>query len=429
MVSRTKFFLALSLIVTHTLLLSVFAYAEDEDDIRQKIDEQQVELNKLDEEIAEYERELTTVSREKNTLQSAVRTLDISRNNVEAKVQKTMKQIGITEVNITDITEEIKEKEKNIKINTDALANTLRMIHEEESDTFVEMFLRSDTISDIWSDIETLRRFQSVIQIEVEKLTAHKLDLEDSINIAKTEHDRLSGYNDDLTIQKRSLDINREAKNNLLSDTKNKESNYQALIARKLAAREEFERQLSEYESQLRFVQDPDALPEVGQSVLNWPLKKIRITQYFGNTKFAQSGAYNGSGHNGIDFGIPLGSPVKVALSGTVLATGNTDAYSGCLSYGKWVLIKHNNGLSTMYAHLSEVIVSEGETLVTGDVFAHSGSSGYSTGPHLHFGVYASSGVQVVKIGDMRKSTYCKNARIPIAPWEAYINPMDYLPN
>lgn len=409
------------------MFFNTFAYAEDEDELREKIDEQQAELQKLDEEIAGYERELTTVSREKNTLQSAVRTLDISRNSVKAKVTKTKNQINITERDIIDITEEIGEKEKHININTEALASALRKIHEEESDTFIEIFLRHDSLSEAWDDVETLRRFQSVVQVKVQELSAHKLDLEASVDSAKTEHERLSDYNKNLEVQKRSLDINRVAKNNLLKDTKNKESNYQAILERKRAAREEFEQQIAEYESQLRYVEDPNALPAVGKGVLRWPLDRVRITQYFGNTKFAQSGAYNGSGHNGIDFGIPLGTPVKSAASGTVLATGNTDAYSGCLSYGKWVLIKHNNGLSTMYAHLSKVLVSAGDKLERGGVFAHSGTTGYSTGPHLHFGVYASSGVQVVRVGDIRASTYCKNARIPIAPWKAYMNPMDYL--
>lgn len=409
------------------VLAGMSVYAEEVEEIREKIDERQLELQKIDEEIAGYERELTAVSREKSTLQGAVRQLDISRSSVRAKVTKTEKQVGITENEIEHITQEIEEKEIQIDINTDALAQALRRMHEQESDTFIEIFLRGNTVSDVWGDLETLRRFQSVVQVKVGELNTHKLDLESSVESAKSEHDRLSNYQEKLVIQKRSLDINRVAKNNLLRDTKNKESNYQALLARKRAAREEFEKQLSEYESQLRYVLDPEALPAAGKGVLRWPLDKIRITQYFGNTKFAQSGAYNGQGHNGVDFGIPLGTPVKAALSGTILATGNTDAYRGCLSYGKWVVIKHDNGLSTMYAHLSKILVSPGEKLVTGDVFAHSGSTGYSTGPHLHFGLYATSGIQIVKIGEIRNTRNCKEAKIPIAPWNAYLNPMSYL--
>ncbi len=405
----------------------VFAYAENVEELKDKISEQQSELQKLDEEIAGYERELTAVSREKQTLKSSVYQLDISRKRVNASVQKTEKQISLTKKQIQQMTQEINEKEKQLYINKDALADALRIMHERESDTFVEIFLRGDTVGDVWGDIETLRRFQSVVQVRVDELGERKQELETSVDAAETERKTLENYQEELVVQKRSLDINRTAKKNLLDVTANKESNYQALLAHKRAAREEFEKELNAYESKLRYVLDPTALPAVGKGVLMWPLKRVRITQYFGNTDFAKSGAYNGKGHNGLDFGIPLGTPVHAAQSGTVTATGNTDAYPGCLSYGKWVLIKHPNGLSSFYAHLSRRLVAPGDSVSVGDVIAHSGSTGYSTGPHLHLGVYASSGVKVVKIGDIRNTRNCKEARIPIAPWKAYLNPMDYL--
>jgi murein DD-endopeptidase MepM/ murein hydrolase activator NlpD len=154
---------------------------------------------------------------------------------------------------------------------------------------------------------------------------------------------------------------------------------------------------------------------------------KFCLTQYFGNTAFAQSGAYNGKGHNGVDFGVPPGTKVTAALAGTVVETGNTDAVSGCLSYGKWILVRHPNGLSTLYAHLSAISVSAGQQVVTGQLLGYSGNTGYSTGPHLHFTVYASSGVNVVRLGDVKAITSCGAARVPVAGFEAYLNPLDYL--
>ncbi len=420
-------FILLTLLVS-VLFVCGFALAdENPDELKEKINQQQAELSQLDEEIAKYQRELTAVSREKNTLQSSVRRLDISRNSVKTRVVKTVRQIRSTEKEISDISTEILEKEAQININTEALASALRSVHERDSDTFIEIFLRGKTVSDVWSDVETLRRFQTVVHVRVGELAAYKSGLEEVVDKSKEERNRLGKYQEDLEVQKRSLDINRIAKNNLLKTTKNKESNYQALLAKKRTARKEFEQQLRAYESKLRYIEDPNALPTTGESVLRWPLKRVHITQYFGNTKFAKSGAYSGKGHNGVDFGIALGTPVYAAQSGTITATGNTDAYPGCLSYGKWVLIKHSNGISTFYGHLSKRLVSPGQAVQMGDVIAHSGSTGYSTGPHLHFGTYASSGVRVVKIGDIRNTRNCKQARIPIAPWKAYLNPMDYL--
>ena len=154
----------------------------------------------------------------------------------------------------------------------------------------------------------------------------------------------------------------------------------------------------------------------------------MKVTQYFGNTEFAKSGAYSGKGHNGVDFRAAIGTPVKAALSGTVEGTGNTDAVRGCYSYGKWVLVKHSNGLTSLYAHLSEISASRGEEVRTGEIIGYSGNTGYSTGPHLHFTVYASNGVRVMKLGESTgKKTPCANAEIPVSPLGAYLNPMDYL--
>lgn len=85
--------------------------------------------------------------------------------------------------------------------------------------------------------------------------------------------------------------------------------------------------------------------------------------------------------HPGIDFGLPLGTPVKAAADGVVVLAGE---YGG---YGRAVVIRHTEGLSTVYGHLSEVKVEEGKKVKQGEVIGLSGSTGRSTGPHLHFEV------------------------------------------
>src|SRR5262249_28484388 len=151
------------------------------------------------------------------------------------------------------------------------------------------------------------------------------------------------------------------------------ESSYQSLITQKKAQEAAFESQLTSLQSQLKSV-NTTSIPHAGAGILAWPFSAAQmqscaarasvfgnpfcITQYFGNTAFAATGAYNGQGHNGIDIGVPIGTPVEAALSGTVMGTGNTDAAPGCYSFGKWVAIKHANGLATVYGHLSQINVS-----------------------------------------------------------------------
>jgi murein DD-endopeptidase MepM/ murein hydrolase activator NlpD len=190
----------------------------------------------------------------------------------------------------------------------------------------------------------------------------------------------------------------------------------------------------------LRITLDPSLIPEPRPCLLSWPLANVVVTQKFGNTAFARSGAYNGRGHNGIDFRASMGTAVKTVLSGTIEGMGNTDEMNAqlrrerkpiCGSYGRWILIRHNNGLTSVYAHLSASIVRVGQEVKTGEVIGYSGGqpgvngSGYSTGPHLHLGLFASQGVE---IRQFTTSVNCKHTTVPIADLRAYLDPLAYLP-
>ena len=410
-------------------LISVplFLHAQSADELRDKIDEQQAEIAEIEAEIRQYEQQLTEIGREKQTLESAVRELDVSRRKVNASISLAQRQINATSATINELGGDIEEKEMLIAQNQNALAETIRRMNENELDSFVEIVLGNNDISGLWNDIETIQQFQVVVRGEVKNLADQKDELEVYKGQEEVEQEKLVAQKTELSTQRHALDLNRQAKNELLEETQNRESTYQDLLEEKRQAKEEFEAQLRSFEAELQYILDPTTIPPAGKGVLRYPLDNVTVTQYFGNTKFASSGAYNGSGHNGMDFRASIGTPVKAALSGNVKATGNTDAYRGCYSYGKWVLIEHVNGLATLYAHLSDVNVSAGQSIGTGQVLGYSGNTGYSTGPHLHFTVYASDAVQVVRLGDVKTRTNCADAEIPVAAWEGYLNPLDYL--
>ncbi|PCI90506.1 hypothetical protein COB18_00245 [Candidatus Kaiserbacteria bacterium] len=405
----------------------VLVHAQSADELRNKIDTQQSEIAEIEQEIKEFERELTTIGQEKQTLQSAVQQLDVSRSKVNASISLAQRKINSTSANITDLSTDISTKEVRIQQNLDALGETIRRMNEQETGSLVELVLGSKDITALWSDLETIQQFQTMVRSEVDMLAVQKDDLHVVRQQEEVEQNVLVAQKTELSTQEKSLALNRLAKNNLLTQTKSKESSYQDLLSEKRQAKEEFEAELKSFEAELQYILDPTSIPPAGKGVLSWPLTKVTVTQYFGNTKFANGGAYNGSGHNGMDFRASIGTPVKAALSGNVKATGNTDQYRGCYSYGKWILLEHVNGLSTLYAHLSDIDVNVGEAVGTGSVIGYSGNTGYSTGPHLHFSVYAGEAVQVVRLGDIKTRTNCADAKIPVASWSGYLNPLDYL--
>jgi murein DD-endopeptidase MepM/ murein hydrolase activator NlpD len=219
------------------------------------------------------------------------------------------------------------------------------------------------------------------------------------------------------------LQSTKKEKSTLLTATKSTEANYQKILKDKLALKQALDQEINSFESQLKMIIDPKSFPPAGKGILAWPLDNIFITQNFGKT--TDSGRLYVSGtHNGVDFRASIGTAVKSAGNGVVEGTGNTDTVCPGASYGKWVFIRYDNGLASVYGHFSVVSAKAGDRVKTGDVVGYSGNTGYSTGPHLHMGVYAGQGVKISSL----KSTVCKGTyTIPVADLKAYLDPLVYL--
>lgn len=431
------------LLIVCSLLVASLVQAETVEELRLKIDERALELSRLEAEIAKYEAELLKVGADRKTLEAEIARLDLSRKKIATDIAVTENKITTTGLELDELSAEIQDKERRIDASIAVIKKSLREIIKIGDVTVVEQFLSGVSLSAAWEVADHERQMHSSLRDEVGELTAVRASLEADYEATAKKQGQLVSFKKELSGQKYVLDQNRKEQSQVLGVTKSKETEYQKLLDAKKAAREQLESELREFEAKLEYTLDPSKLPAVGSGVLAFPLdpdymkrcvdrKKAFgniycITQYFGNTAFAQSGAYNGKGHNGTDFGAPEGTTVVSSLSGIVEASGNTDLIRGCYSYGKWVLVKHGNGLSTLYAHLSHISVADGEAVTRGGLIGYSGNTGYSTGPHLHYTVFASDAVKVMRLGDLRTKTNCAEARIPIAPTEAYLNPLSYL--
>lgn len=421
--------------------------ADTNEGLQKKINESNAKIAELEKEIAAYEVQLTGIGNEKKTLENEVSRLDLSRKKIGADISVTERKISATNLELEDLGGAITDKESRIENGRGVIGKSLRAIYQAGDTTLAEHVLASAKLSDAWEETDKLRRLESALKDEIRSLRETKEELTVNYQSVEARQAKLVSLKRELAGQKTILDQNRKEQSALLSQTKNKESEYQKLLEEKRTAKAEFEQELSAYENQLAYNLDPSTIPKAGSGVLSFPVSSdfmsrcqtkqktfgnlYCITQYFGNTAFAQSGAYKGNPHNGVDFGVPEGTKVVSALSGTVQNTGNTDNPRPpyCYSYGKWVLVKHNNGLSTLYAHLSHVSVSEGDSLSTGNLVGYSGKTGYATGPHLHFTVFASNAVKVLQMKDIpnRKSSPCDSKFVPVAPTAAYLNPIEYL--
>lgn len=409
-----------------------FAQAESEiEKLQSQINERGDRLRQIEQEIAEYKSDLQKVGAEKNTLQKAINQLELERKKVQADISYTQNKIGSTDLEINKLSLEISDVEDSILLNKDAISETLQTLNENDDNTLIEILLQHDNLSDFWSKMDELEQIREVIANEVAKLASQKALLEEKHGETTEKRANLLDLKEQYDDQSSILSENKKEKNQLLSATRNEEASYQKLLQEREAEAERILKEIRDFESQLQFILDPNSIPKKGTRVFNWPVDNVIITQLFGGTEFAKqnSSVYGGRPyHSGVDFGVPTGSKIYAPLAGTVRAIGNTDAFPGCYSWGKWILLDHANGLSTLYAHLSQHAVSPGEKVQTGEIIAYSGNTGYSTGPHLHFTVYAKEGVSVRKFNQIKAVTSCGAATTPVAATDAYIDPMDYLP-
>ncbi len=397
------------------------------DELKDKINDHSAKILDLNKEITTYKTQLNEVGKQAQTLNKEVKTLDLTEKKIVTDIQVTENKISITSLTITQVTEEIAKREVEIAKITATIRDEMKQLQLTDSTPLITTLLNNQTTGDFWDEVGRLEELRSQISFKIEDLRALKKDLEQKKAANVAQKADLVGYKEDLSDKKKVVEVTKQTKNELLAETKNKESNYKKILDEKIALRDSFQKELTDFESQLRLSVDLTKLPRTGSGVLLWPLDEVTVTQEFGNTEFSRSvpGLYSGVGHNGIDLRAAIGTPVKAAASGVIKGVGNTDLTCKNASYGKWIFVEHNNGLSTLYGHLSLQKVVPGQVVTAGEIIGFSGNTGYSTGPHIHFTVYATEGVAIVT----RASKACGGRKytVPAADFKAYLNPLLYL--
>ncbi len=409
----------------------VFAQSSEIERLENEINNRTNRIVEIDAEIAKFEAELAQVGGEKRTLQSAISKLEIERKKVNSEISKTETLISSTDLEISKLALEITKTEADIEKTQAAVSAIIRQEYQSSHSNLVELLLGQEHLSQFWSRLDAHQNIREMLSSKVEELDTYQEIMTGKRSTSEDKRNDLSSLKNQYTGQNEVLANNREEQAKLLEVTKNEERNYQQLLASKQEVREQILKEMRDFESKLQFILDPATVPSAGTAVFAWPLDNVIITQYFGGTEFAarNAAAYGGRAyHPGVDFGAPSGTAIKAPLTGTVRATGNTDLVPGCYSWGKWTLIDHANGLSTLYAHQSAISVSPGQSISTGEIIGYVGNTGFSTGPHLHFTVYAKDGVSVRKFNEIKTSTSCGPASSPFAAVDAYIDPMLYLP-
>ncbi|MGC9602556.1 MAG: peptidoglycan DD-metalloendopeptidase family protein [Minisyncoccia bacterium] len=411
--------------------------------LQAQIDQTNAQIKQLQNDITKLQSQLTSTSAQKLTLQNAIAALNLNIQKLQKSITLAQIQIKQKDSQISQINTTISTTTSQISEMQTEIADSLRQLDMLDNESLLAVLLSGGTISSFFDEETTLASVRTDLENKIDDLNSLKNTLKTNETMAEAQKAQLAAYQQTLAEQQQGLAISKDSQSKLLTQTKNQESLYQAQITEKQKEEAGFESDLLNFQSKLNLSFSASSLPATGQGALQWPLAHVYggacpapagegwiscITQYFGNTPFATANPqiYSGHGHSGVDLAASPGTPVLAAREGVVLGTGNTDLTCPGASFGKWIFIKHDNGLSTLYGHLASFTVATGDMITTGEIIGYSDTTGYATGPHLHFGVYASAGSEIASFA----SSGCpgKTYTMPVADLSAYLNPLSYLP-
>jgi len=396
------------------------AYSSNYDELQAQINTKKELLEQLEAEEAKYNEELSKTQATKGTLSTELKKIKANLDNLNFKIKVTNTQIETLTLEIDKLGLETRNTEQEIDFKKEIMAKNIRNLYEQDhSGTLIAMFLKNDSLSDTMLDVENMINFGKGIEEALLELQMLKEDLKNQKIETEAKKKSMQAAQVNLSSQKKIVSVVQNEKTDLLNQTKSQEKNYQNLLSEIEKNRMDIEAEMSRLEEALKAEIDPNLLPKGEKGILQQPVKGI-ISQGYGITAaskyFYSKGNYKTIAHNGVDFAASVGTTVYAAEDGEVIAVGNQDKYCYRRGFGKFIVIKHNNNLTTLYAHLSLQLVKVGDTIKRGEAIGYVGNTGFSTGPHLHFSVYFGPTFRMSSI-----------STCGLTPIGGTVNPMSYI--
>ncbi len=357
------------------------------DELRQSIEEKSKSLQNINDQIRNTQQQLNETQTQKNSLQKELKKIDynISQLNLNIKSgQITVEKYGLE---LQSLQYEIEKLKSEIETKRLAITKLLQELYQKSRETLLVTFLKNRSLAQAIVENQNIANLNSGLSTELGELKELRTQLDENYSSVSAKKKGIEQENLNLRNRKNIVETTKSDRQNILSQTKNQEKLYASLIDSLAKRQAEISSEIEAVEKELRSKIDPSLLPIPRPGVLAVPTKGI-VSQNYGYTAFAKYG-YKGQFHNGIDFAAPIGAEVRAADSGTVIAVGNQDQFCYRGAYGKFIVIRHENNLTTLYAHLSKQIVQKGDIVNRGQLIGYVGSTGYATGPHLHLTVYA----------------------------------------
>jgi len=361
------------------ILFATVPLQADTSDVKvdQQILDKQKNIEALQSQIKQYTQEIEASQQEQTTLNSTIGLLENRIAKTQLEQAETGARIDLLNIEILRTEQRIRESQNKLERQKELMTHVIQEIQRKDQTLALQLFYGSDRFSQILDVAQQFQQINSDLQKAIEDVKDIRASLVEAQSVQEKQRVQQELYAQSLKKQERELEETKEAKEIIFVEAKQSEKKFQSLV-RELKQEQIFvQNQIKQLQASLQ----KKLLPSEGiGGGLSWPVNpNIRgLSATFHDPTYPFRHLFE---HSGIDLPAASGTVVQSAASGYVAWTRRGT------QYGNYVMVIHSDGIATLYAHLLRIDVVADQFIPRGGQIGLVGSTGFSTGPHLHFEV------------------------------------------